>query len=59
MTNKNPSPEPEVGDTLEIRYDGWIAETYPAYIDNVYSISLIRSFGQYSYQIYLENSLVE
>lgn len=42
MKNMNPSPEPEVGDTLEIEYDGMIAESYPAQITNVYSISVIE-----------------
>ena len=43
MTNKNLSPEPEVGDVLEIEYDGSIAESYPAQITNVYSIRVIES----------------
>lgn len=38
MTNMDPSPEPEVGDVLEIEYDGSIAESYPAQITKVYSI---------------------
>ena len=42
MTNMNISPEPEVGDTLEIVYDGEIAESYPAQITNVYSISVVE-----------------
>ena len=42
MTNMNPSPEPEVGDVLEIEYDGSIAELYPAQITNVYSISVVE-----------------
>ena len=42
MTNMNVSPEPEVGDTLEIVYDGEIAESYPAQITNVYSISVVE-----------------
>lgn len=37
-TNMEPSPEPEVGDVLEIEYDGSIAESYPAQITKVYSI---------------------
>ena len=43
MTNRTPSPEPEVGDVLEIEYDGSIAESYPAQITNVYSIRVIES----------------
>ena len=42
MTNMNPSPEPEVGDVLEIEYDGSIAESYPVQITNVYSISVVE-----------------
>ena len=40
MTNVDVSSEPEVGDILEIVYDGAIAESYPAQITNVYSISV-------------------
>lgn len=42
MTDMNPSPEPEVGDVLEIEYDGSIAESYPAQITNVYSIRIVE-----------------
>ena len=35
-------PSPEVGDILEIVYDGAIAESYPAQITNVYSISVVE-----------------
>ena len=42
MTNMNVSPEPEVGDTLEIVYDGDIADSYPAQITSVYSISVVE-----------------
>lgn len=42
MTNMSPSPEPEVGDVLEIEYDGSIAESYPAQITNVYSIHVVE-----------------
>ena len=42
MKNMNLSPEPEVGDILEIEYDGAIAESYPAQITNVYSISVVE-----------------
>lgn len=42
MKNMNPSPEPEVGDVLEIEYDGSIEESYPAQITNVHSISVVE-----------------
>ena len=42
IENMNPSPEPKVGDVLEIEYDGSIAESYPAQITNVYSINVIE-----------------
>ncbi len=38
----NISPEPKVGDILEIVYDGVIAESYPAQITNVYSIRVVE-----------------
>ena len=38
MANMEPLPEPEVGDVLEIEYDGSIAELYPAQITKVHSI---------------------
>ena len=40
MRNMAPSPEPVVGDILQIEYDGMLQETYPARITNVYSISV-------------------
>ena len=40
MVNTNLSPE--VGDVLEIEYDGSIAESYPAQITNVYSIRVVK-----------------
>ena len=43
MANMEPSPEPEVGDVLEIEYDGSIAESYPAQIANVYGIRVVES----------------
>ena len=42
MTNMNLSPEPKVGDVLEIEYDGSIAESYPAQITNVYSMRIVE-----------------
>ena len=42
MKNMEPSPEPEVGDILEIEYDGQLAETYPARISTVYGIRVAQ-----------------
>ena len=42
LTSTNISSEPEVGDILEIVYDGAIAESYPAQITNAYSISVVE-----------------
>ncbi len=42
MTSMNVSTEPEVGDILEIVYDGELAESYPAQITNVYSMSVVE-----------------
>ena len=41
MKNMEPSPEPQVGDILEIEYDGQLHETYPARIIEVYGIRVI------------------
>ena len=41
MKNMEPSPEPQVGDILEIEYDGQLQETYPARITEVYAIRVI------------------
>ena len=41
MKNMEPSPEPQVGDILEIEYDGQLHETYPARITTVYGIRVI------------------
>ncbi len=42
ITNINVSPQLKVGDVLEIVYDGMIAESYPAQITKVYSISIVK-----------------
>ncbi len=42
MTDMDSPTEPEVGNILEIEYDGSIAESYPAQIMNVYSIHVIE-----------------
>ena len=40
IRNMSPSPEPQVGDILNIEYDGQILETYPARINKVYHLAL-------------------
>ena len=45
MRNMAPSPEPVVGDILQIEYDGMLQETYPARITNVYHISVTHRTG--------------
>lgn len=42
MKNMEPSPEPQVGDILEIEYNGQLQETYPARISIPYSITVIE-----------------
>ena len=41
ITNMSPSPEPQVGDILEITYDGSILESYPAQFGTVYSMRVV------------------
>jgi beta-lactamase regulating signal transducer with metallopeptidase domain len=43
IRNMSPSPEPQVGDFLQIEYDGEILETYPARLNKVYHIALERT----------------
>ena len=42
IRNTHPSPEPEIGDVIEIEYSGEILETYPAQIADVYGIKVIK-----------------
>lgn len=42
IRNAQPSPEPEIGDVIEIEYSGEILETYPARIADVYGIKIIK-----------------
>lgn len=42
IRNVHPSPEPEIGDVIEIEYSGEILETYPAQITDVYGIKIIK-----------------
>ena len=42
IRNAHPSPEPEIGNVIEIEYSGEILESYPAEIADVYGIKLIR-----------------
>lgn len=46
IRNVRPSPEPEVGDAIEIEYSGEILETYPARIADVYSIKVAAEKGR-------------
>lgn len=41
ITNMPPSSEPQVGDIVEITYDGYIRESYPAQFSNVLTIRVI------------------
>ena len=42
MENMEPSPEPQVGDIIEITHAGDIQETYPARLVSVYHISVVN-----------------
>ena len=44
IRNAHPSPEPEIGDVIEIEYSGEILETYPARIADVYGIVVVKLF---------------
>ena len=42
IRNVHPSPEPEIGDVIEIEYSGEILETYPARITEAFSIRVVK-----------------
>lgn len=42
MKNLDPALEPEVGDIIEITYNGEIAESYPAQVTEVYGIKVVK-----------------
>ena len=42
MVNMEPSPDPQIGDIIEITHAGDIQETYPARLVTVYHISVIE-----------------
>lgn len=46
ITNMPPSPEPQVGDIVEITYDGSILESYPAQFGTVYSMRVVSQGGK-------------
>ena len=46
MEHMGASPEPEIGDIIEIAFDGEILKTYPARIKAVYSIRVIRDISE-------------
>ena len=43
MTDMPASPEPQVGDIVEITYDGFIRESYPAQFGRVYSTRVVEN----------------
>ena len=42
MINIAPYPEPQIGDIIEIKYDGELLETYPVQLNEVYSIRVLQ-----------------
>ena len=46
ITNMPPSPEPRVGDVIEITYDGSILESYPAQFGTIYSMRVVSQDGR-------------
>ena len=42
MKNMSPSPEPQVGDILEIAYNGEVLETFPGRLVKVFSIRIVK-----------------
>lgn len=42
LEHMDPSPEPQIGDTVEISYNGEILESYPAQLGEVYGITVVE-----------------
>ena len=42
IKNMSPSPVPKVGDIIEITYNGELAESYPAEINEVYNVEVVE-----------------
>lgn len=42
IKNMEASPEPRVGDMIEVEYNGGILETYPASFENIFYISVVE-----------------
>ena len=57
IQNMEASPEPRIGDTIEVEYDGGILETYPASLENIIYISVVeQSVGRsYTYNVAFAN----
>ena len=47
MKNIGTAPQPNVGDIIEIAYNGEIAESYPAQITEVYGIKVVKEAEQW------------
>lgn len=58
IRNAAPSPEPEVGDVIEIEYSGEILETYPARIAEVYGIRVAEE-NTVDLEIAIHNAIME
>ena len=55
IRNAHPSPEPEIGDVIEIEYSGEILETYPARIADVYGIKVVEEAETWGITLKAEN----
>ena len=54
MKNVEPSPEPQVGDIIEVQYNGALMESYPAQIGKVYHIRVLqktKETGKYYFTV--------
>lgn len=47
MKNMDPSLEPQVGDIIEISYNGAISESYPAQLTEVFGIKVVKEAEQW------------
>ena len=45
LQNAEPSPEPRIGDILEVTFSGYVKETDPAQLQEVFSMRVVRDGG--------------
>ncbi|MGN0402520.1 MAG: hypothetical protein ACI4HQ_09735 [Acetatifactor sp.] len=59
LKNMAASPEPQVGDLIEITYSGEILETYPARLSKIYGIRVLENSGTDSLDAAISSAILD